>query len=74
MAISSIIIEGELMKQFRGERGLRQGDSLHPILFNIVMENLSEGVQLANLALYGKLGTDFKVCISPLAQLKKLEA
>lgn len=41
-----MIFEGEATEQFANGRDLRQGDTLSPILFNLVMENLSQSFHL----------------------------
>lgn len=39
--VSSVMVEGSPARPFKNQRGLRQGDLISPILFNLVMDILS---------------------------------
>lgn len=39
----SLLVEGEATDRFTSGRGLWQGDPLSPLIFNLLMENLSQG-------------------------------
>lgn len=42
-----MLINGEIKGFFRGKRGLRQGDSLSPLLFTLVMQVMSRMIEKA---------------------------
>uniref|UniRef100_A0A803PPM0 Reverse transcriptase domain-containing protein n=1 Tax=Cannabis sativa TaxID=3483 RepID=A0A803PPM0_CANSA len=44
---NSIVMNGRIQGSFKGEKGLRQGDPLSPLLFVLVMEYLTRLLQLA---------------------------
>ncbi|WOL20297.1 hypothetical protein Cni_G29101 [Canna indica] len=46
-ALSSIINNGSIGQSFGHKRGLRQGNPLSPLLFNIIMDSLSKLIQRA---------------------------
>lgn len=50
-ASSHILVNGEAMKFFTHKRGLRQGDPLSPMLFNLAVDVLQQMVQVANSTL-----------------------
>lgn len=43
----SLLFEGEVTNRFYSRCNLRQGDLLSPVLFNLLMESLSQGIHLA---------------------------
>lgn len=54
---SRIIMNGELTQPFRHKRGLRQGDPLSPMLFNIAADVFQHMIQVANSLLVTPLST-----------------
>lgn len=61
----SFLVEGEATNKFSSGCGLRQGDPLLPLLFNLLMENLSQGFHLAERM--GKLESYKMVGVNPIS-------
>ncbi|XP_078149481.1 secreted RxLR effector protein 78-like [Carex rostrata] len=51
-ASSRVVINGEVSAFFQHRRGLRQGDPLSPLLFNLAVDVLQKMVRVANANLY----------------------